>query len=256
MLQKGVSKTTIGVVLRSLRTIFNEAIESGKLKREKHYPFGRRKYQIPTSRNLKKALDIETIQKIYEYNSSCKSIERARDLWLFCFLANGMNVKDMLYLKYKNIEGEFLIFERAKTERTSRSDPKLITVYLTQDLVKIIEKWGNTVTASKDYLFPFMRDGLNSLEQFDLLNFVRSYINDSMQKIRLELGIEKKLTSIVSRHTFSTLMKRAGASTEFIQEALGHADKKTTENYLDSFEKEMKKEFASKLLSFKEQGRI
>ena len=30
-------------------------------------------------------------------------------------------------------------------------------------------------------------------------------------------------------------MKRSGASMEYIQEALGHANKKTTENYLDGF---------------------
>ena len=57
----------------------------------------------------------------------------------------------------------------------------------------------------------------------------------------------------MARHTFSTVMKRSGASTEFIQETLGHTNIKTTENYLDSFEKEVKKEFAYRLVSFKEQ---
>ena len=46
-------------------------------------------------------------------------------------------------------------------------------------------------------------------------------------------------------------MKNSGAGTEFIQEALGHTDKRTTENCLDSFEKEIKKEYAGKLTSFK-----
>jgi integrase/recombinase XerD len=46
-------------------------------------------------------------------------------------------------------------------------------------------------------------------------------------------------------------MKRAGASVEFISEALGHRDVKTTENYLDSFENEMKKKFPCKLSAFK-----
>jgi len=50
-----------------------------------------------------------------------------------------------------------------------------------------------------------------------------------MAKIKERLGIEKKVTTVVSRHTFSTQLKRLGASTEFIQEALGHTDKKTTE---------------------------
>lgn len=76
-------------------------------------------------------------------------------------------------------------------------------------------------------------------------------INDWMRKIRKILCIEKTVTTYVARHTFSTIMKRSGASTEFIQEALGHTNIKTTENYLDSFEKEVKKEFSSKLTAFK-----
>jgi integrase/recombinase XerD len=51
-------------------------------------------------------------------------------------------------------------------------------------------------------------------------------------------------------------VKRSGASTEFIQEALGHTDSKTTENYLDSFENNMKKEFAKKLYGFKCQTKL
>jgi len=69
-----------------------------------------------------------------------------------------------------------------------------------------------------------------------------------------DLGITKKVTNIVSRHTFSTVLKRSGVSTEFIQESLGHTDKRTTENYLDSFEKEVKKEFSKKLIDFKKEA--
>jgi integrase len=46
-------------------------------------------------------------------------------------------------------------------------------------------------------------------------------------------------------------MKKAGASTEYIQEALGHTDKRTTEHYLDSFDNEVKREFALRLTQFK-----
>ncbi|MEO6549718.1 MAG: phage integrase SAM-like domain-containing protein [Ferruginibacter sp.] len=52
-----ISKTTVGIYLRPLRALFNAAIEDGIIKKEKCYPFGRRKYQIPTSKNVKKSLD-------------------------------------------------------------------------------------------------------------------------------------------------------------------------------------------------------
>jgi site-specific recombinase XerD len=77
--------------------------------------------------------------------------------------------------------------------------------------------------------------------QYELIELFIASINDWMKKIRKKLGIEKSVTTYVARHTFSTVMKRSGASTEFIQEALGHTNIKTTENYLDSFEKEVKK---------------
>lgn len=72
-----------------------------------------------------------------------------------------------------------------------------------------------------------------------------------MKEILRNLNINKKATTYVARHTFSTVLKRSGTSTEFIQEALGHCSIETTEGYLDSFEKETKKEFACRLSSFK-----
>lgn len=251
MLSRGATKTTVGIVLRPLRSIFNEAIEDGIIKRESCYPFARKKYQIPTSRNLKKALTQEELKQVFFYKSSNEKLMIGKAYWLFCYLANGMNVKDMIFLRWKNIQGEYLIFERSKTDNSNRVNPKPITVYLTEDLLNIVQTHGNIHRLPHDFIFPLMQAGLNSLEQFDLLNHIRRLINDAMAQIADELKIEKKITTIVTRHSFSTQLKRSGVSTEYIQEALGHSNIKTTENYLDSFPMELKKEFASRLTSFK-----
>lgn len=251
MISRDASKTTVGIVLRPLRSIFNEAIEDGIISKENCYPFGRKKYQIPTSRNLKKALTKEELGRIYFYKPSSEKQEIGKAYWLFCYMANGMNVKDMINLRWKNIQGEYLIFDRSKTESSTRINPKPIVVYLTEELWNIINTHGNANRLPQNFIFPFMHTGLNPLEQFDLLNRVRLLINDAMAEIANEICIDKPVTTIVTRHSFSTQLKRAGVSTEYIQEALGHTNIKTTENYLDSFPVEMKKEFASKLLSFK-----
>lgn len=118
-------------------------------------------------------------------------------------------------------------------------------------MAAIIDELGNKDKGPENYIFPILHEGVTPLRQYDLIQlFIRS-INDWMVKICEKLGIDKKATTIVTRHSFSTIMKNSGASTEFIQEALGHTDKRTTENYLDSFEKEIKKEFAAKLVPFK-----
>lgn len=210
-----------------------------------------RKYRIPITRNIKKALNLNHIEQIYYYEPTCERERRARDYWLFCFFANGINPKDVALLKYKNIEGEFMVFERAKTESATRTDPKPISVYISEDIVAIIERWGNKDKNTENFIFPILYHGLTPLREYELIEFFVRNINDWMAKICKKLQIDKKTTTIASRHSFSSILKNAGASTAFIQEALGHANKKTTENYLDSFEKEVKKEFAAKLVSFK-----
>jgi len=251
MLSQDYSKTTIGIYVRQLRTLFNEAIDQGILKREKHYPFGRRKYQIPTGRNVKRSLQIEDVAKIYYYQPECRQEQWAKDFWMFSYLANGINPKDIALLKFKNISGEYLVFERAKTDKSTRNDPRLISVFLSADLWQIIERWGSRDRSPSNYIFPILVAGITPMRQYELIELFVQSINDWMAKIRKKLGIEKTVTTYVARHTFSTIMKRSGASTEFIQEALGHTNIKTTENYLDSFEKDVKKEFASKLIAFK-----
>ncbi len=253
MTSKNVSKTTIGMYLRPLRTIFNEADNDGIIKKEKYYPFGKRKFRIPASKNTKKALDLNDIEKIYYYMCDPKNEneQRAKDYWMFSYFGNGMNPKDIASLKYKNIHDEYIVFDRCKTARALSSDPKPITVYMNDDMKVIIERWGNKNKAANNYIFPIIELGDTPLRQYDLIQLFVSFINSWMKYILKELGINKNGTTYVARHTFSTVMKRSGASTEYIQEALGHSNIKTTENYLDSFENEVKKEFAQRLTAFK-----
>ena len=71
-----------------------------------------------------------------------------------------------------------------------------------------------------------------------------------MKIIALKVGIDKNVTTYYARHSFSTILKRSGASTEFIGEQLGHQSLTTTQSYLDSFQDEMKEKFANKLTDF------
>lgn len=252
MLAQDYSITTVGIYTRSLRAMFNEADFLGIIKKERNYPFGRRKYRLPNSRNIKKALSLSDVGKIYNYAPTCKQEKWAKDFWLFSYFGNGINTKDIIHLKWKNIDDDFLNFVRAKTENATRDNTTPISIYITDDMQRIIDDWGTDSTDPEDYVFPVLERGITALRQYELLGlFVRS-INDWMLKIRKKLGIERSVTTYVARHTFSTVLKRAGVSTEYIREALGHTSIQTTESYLDSFEKDVKKEFASKLMGFKQ----
>lgn len=81
-------------------------------------------------------------------------------------------------------------------------------------------------------------------------------INDCMQVVAKKVEIQKNATTYVARHTLLTVLKRAGASTEAIQEELGHTNIKTTESYLDSFDRETKRDLAGRLFTFKKKEQI
>ena len=71
-----------------------------------------------------------------------------------------------------------------------------------------------------------------------------------MKKVASDLEIPGKVTTYTARHSFATVLKRSGASTEFISESLGHTSTKTTAAYLASFENDVKRQWAEKLADF------
>ena len=108
----GKSPTTVGIYLRPLRHLFNLAS-----KYVKEYPFN--DYKIPSPRNIKKALTLEQIKSIYQYEAKEGRPEAFyRDIWMFSYFANGINMKDICRLQYSNIKGNTIEFRRAKTART------------------------------------------------------------------------------------------------------------------------------------------
>ena len=161
------------------------------------------------------------------------------------------NMKDVALLKYKDLQGDFIVFERAKTERARRSSPKQITIYITAEMREIIENRGNQRKSADEYIFPILERGVSATRKEKLIHQFIKNTNKWTKRIAEKPEIPFKVTTYTARHSFSTVLKRSGASTEFISEALGHTDVKTTESYLDSFENDMEKQFASQLSMFK-----
>jgi integrase/recombinase XerD len=247
---KGNSKTTVGFNTRCFRAVFNEAIELKLIGRES-YPFGKRRYKIPSGKNIKKALYNDSISKLYSTPAETNNQQRAKDFWFFSFYGNGMNVKDIIYLKYKNIKGEFLVFERAKTENTTQSEPVIISTFINDDMKRIMNKWGNEDKSPSNYIFPILISGITAIRQDELKRNFISFINNNMAKISEKAGIGKIVKTMEARHSASTIMKNAGVSPHYIKESLGHTSLKTTENYLAGFENDQRKEFAKVLEEFK-----
>ena len=245
MLRSGLSITSIGIYLRPLRAIMNIAISRGYLQKE-DYPFGKRQYQIPTGRNVKKALSKEELVKINMYDAMPGSpFEMAKDFWLFSYLAHGMNMKDIALLRYENLDGDYLRFERAKTQYALRGSSRKISVYLDSSLRSILDRQSSK--SNDGFLFPILAGTSTAAERQKKIGLFIKLINKYMNKIAKDVNIDKRITTYHARHSFATMLKRNGFATEKISESLGHSSIKTTNSYLDSFDDETIKSIADTL---------
>ena len=248
MLNNGRSKTTVGMYLRALRAVFNQQDIDSKL-----YPFSRKandkKYKIPKGRNIKKALTLDDISKIYNYQAESDQEDKARDYWMFLYLCNGMNVKDLCSLKWNNIKGDTIQFEREKTKRTNEK-PKTIVVSLKAETWDIINKWGVKSLVPDSYIFPHYDNKMTPERKLQISQQLIKNINKYMKRIALKVGINKDVTTYFARHSFATILKRSGANVSMISDLLGHSDVSVTANYLDGFEDDQIKRQTDVLVSF------
>ncbi len=249
MKNTGNSITTIGIYLRSLRAVFNKAIEEGEIEKEL-YPFGKRKYQIPSSTKVKKALSKKQMKKLFGAIPANKHQEKAKDFWFFSFNCNGMNIKDIAHLKFKDIQEDKIIFYRAKTLFTSKTAMKQITVYKNSFIEKVINKYGARERSANNYIFDILEEGLTPKEQqVKVQNFTR-LINQHLKKLCEANDLPKEISTYWARHSFATLSVQKGATMEFIQESLGHKNMATTQAYFAGFDDDTKKRFADNLMDF------
>lgn len=225
--KQGKSENTIGIRLRNIRTIFNLAINMGLIKQE-DYPFRKFKVFRLHQETVKRALTKEEIHSVINYPVDGKDFytRLAVALFTFSYFMGGINFVDMAFLTEKNIMDSRLVYRRKKTA-------KLINLPLQEEARLVLKRYKNNRNL---YLFPILSN-LHKTEQQRLnrLHKVITKVNKALKAIGEELNIPIKLTTYVARHSYATVLKRAGVPTSIISESLGHSSEKITQIYLDSF---------------------
>lgn len=248
MLRQGKSITTVGFYLRNVRRIFNLAIKAKSLHKD-FYPFGDKDdglYSIPEPQNVKKALSKRDIEKIFKYKPLEGSPEHYyRDLWLFSYLANGMNLADIARLTYKDIGEDTIIFIRQKTAHRKKVKP--VIVPLTPEVRGIIARWGNKPADPKSHVFKILPARATPAQELERVKAVTKLVNKYINRVASAVGIKDRVTSYSARHSFATVLKLSGVDIAYISEALNHSDMKVTDNYFKSFGWDQMAEAAKKL---------
>jgi integrase/recombinase XerD len=245
----GRSHTTVSMYVRTLRTIFNIAIQDRDIDKE-IYPFGKGKYKVPSVKNVKKALTKEQLGILYRSVPKNTEQEKAKDFWFFSYVCNGMNIKDIAQLKWENIHEDSIEFLRAKTIKTSKANLKAVHVVLTDHSKKVIKKYGSKSKEKDQLIFPFIASGKNEQEKFNKIKNFTKFINHNIKKLAQNNGITGDISTYWARHSFATNAVRLGASMEFVSEALNHSDLRTTQGYFAGFEEADKKELMDKIMAF------
>jgi site-specific recombinase XerD len=233
---EGKLTSSISIYLRPLRAIFNELISEGKLPQDVIYPFGRYRYIIPEVRRAKTTLKRDEIIKIL----TCKNFENedeefARNLWVFQFYCNGVNLKDLINIKWSDQIDQSFVIRREKTKNTMRGNPQLVRIPITSKLQSILDQIGDR---NSPYVLGFLKKNSSESTILNKKSKVGKFMNSNLIKLGERLGLSVKLTTKVARDAYATTLKKSGVSIEAIAEMLGQTSTAVTKHYLDSFDQE------------------
>jgi len=212
----GVMKNTVSCYMRALRSVYNQAVKRG-LTTQKN-PF--MNVFTRNDKTIKRAVNEEIIIKIKNMDLVLhKELALARDLFMFSFYLRGISFIDMANLRKRNVKNGYIIYFRSKTKQ-------MLTVKIEPCMQEIISRYEKQ--AVDDYLLPIL-----TLQNCDHTSQLRTY-NKRLKRISEMLGLEKMLSSYVSRHTWATIALRKGIPVEVISEGMGHENEATTRIYLAS----------------------
>jgi integrase/recombinase XerD len=239
-LASGNAFNGLAVYMRTIRSIYNQAIKAGAVDKAL-YPFS--DYKIKTEPTQKRALDMSYLAKIIALElPNDHPAYKARNFFVASYMMYGMNFADMAYLQKTDIINGRIQYRRRKTS-------KLYDIKISEGLADILTHYNQKNTTST-YVFPIIKREGAVLRQRDI-QFGRKEYNENLNTIAAMCGIEQKLTSYVSRHSFATNAMLSNVPVNAISTMLGHSSLKTTEIYLKSLPSNILDDYNAKILEIK-----
>ena len=223
MEKSGKSTTTRSIYMRQLRAVINTA--------DKVSPFGKGKFQIKGGGGRKMAISKLQINSLMSFEVLPGSTtDKMRDLFYFSYLGSGMNIKDLILLKWSDIKNDEIHFIRAKTARLNSIEREIIVPILPQ-MQQIIDKWGDK---ESKYIYGYSHDSLTPQGVRVACQNVTRLINKHIKIIADATGLPH-ISTYSARFSYATNLLRGGAPIEFISGQLGHSKISTTQSYLEGF---------------------
>lgn len=226
--ENGNQNGGVSFKMRALKALFNRARNRQLIPKEP-YPFEDYKVSKLKSNVSKRALTIDEFKKIRDVDlSKHQYLIEAHNYFMFSIYTRGMNFKDMMSLKWSNVQNNRIHYTRSKTKgkfniEIIESTQKILSFYKSQN-------------RPTQFVFPILLNENLTPEQihYRKQKVLKTY-NSRLKEIALLAEVEAKLTSYVARHSFATILKMKGTSIEKISEMMGHSDVSVTMSYLKEF---------------------
>lgn len=235
----GVKVNTVATYMKTLRTIYNKAINIG-IADQQDYPF--RRYKIKVESTAPRVASIEELKKFFTH--SLASEHPMYDHWNYgrlIFMLRGINYADLAILTRDNVKHGRIVYKRSKTH-------KLYSIELLPLAESIIHSY---MDEGRTTLLPILTNNeFNNKKCLpDRIGQLRKTSNKWLRRIGQELNIEESLSTYVFRYSHANACKKLGYSKDLISESLGHAyGLAVSTAYLENFNVELIDEMNLKVM--------
>ena len=225
---EGLADASINIYLSAIKASINYAIYKG-LFDEKRYPFKKNAWEVDKITLPKSAkrddrwIDKEEMRKVWDKFEETQN--KYLGLFLFSYLAGGMNLADMMELKFTKewIEKDTIRFVRAKTAHKKSDTIKLPVCSWMKKLIGIL----GTIPEEGKHIFPILEN--NTLERKCIIG---GYIRVNLKRLGFPI------TMTYARHSFATIATKQKMPATMVEQCLGHSLTGVQSHYIAGWDTE------------------
>lgn len=145
-----------------------------------------------------------------------KSVQLAKDIFLFAFNTGGMRIGDLSTLKWDNVANGHLTY-------IMRKNGKEQALELSSEALEILDRYKGGA-----FIFPLLSEADERSIRLQIID-ATTRANRMMVKLAKVAGINKHITTHVSRHSFAEVALEKGVDMRALQSVFKHSSIKTTE---------------------------
>ena len=153
-------------------------------------------------------------------------------------LFTGLRISEVTNLRFADVEGNTLILRQTKHGNVKHK-------YLKNDIARMLKQYvlarrnkyplNEKPSGSEDFIFMSKYGG-------EYRPFTRQAVNQVIKKLARQVGITKKISPHMLRHSFSARFLNRGGSLLGLKNYLGHRSIQTTEIYLHISDEQIKED--------------